>query len=139
MLARSSLFSLITETIFETSVDLDDERSQSIMHCFPVAFLTEKVWKAVRTKHPFIIASAPHTIAAFKDLGYKSFHPYINESYDSIENDYERLIAIMDEVTRLCNMSDQETSEWLEKVHEITDYNYQKLSKVSLYIKNSKW
>lgn len=139
MLYRSCLFSLITETLFFNNPDITDQSNQQNMMAFPGHMVTEKTWKTVRAKHPFILATTAHTLKAFRDLGYKTFHPYINESYDDIENDEQRLIAIMDEVTRLCNMSDTETKDWLEKVHEITDYNFQVLSQAEFFIKQNPW
>lgn len=121
MLYRNSLFSLISETLFSTTTDL---QAQGIIHCFECTFHTEKTWKTIRAKHPFVMLSTPQTLKGLRDLGYKTFHPYINESYDEIYDDQERFYAVMDEVERLANMTDEETTVWLENVQPIAQYNY---------------
>jgi hypothetical protein len=120
-LFNNSLFSLVTETIAIT-------KPNNYYHCFPCTFMTEKTFKAIKATHPFIIMSTPHFLKDLREMGYKTFHPYINESYDDIENDEQRLLAVMDEVERLSNLSPDEETEWLTKVHEITKHNYHLLS-----------
>jgi hypothetical protein len=124
----NSLFSLVTETLFlSSSVDIKNIDDKDVMHCFPSIFYTEKTWKAIRAKHPFIILSTPYSVRELRKLGYKSFHPYINETYDSIEDDQNRLLAVVDEVERLCNMTEDEINEWLPKVNAIAKFNYDHL------------
>jgi hypothetical protein len=131
-LYKNSLFSLVNETLFHHNVDYVSEFSPrgglndipGRIHCFPSTFHTEKTWKTIRAKHPFIITSVPNTLNGLRELGYKTFHPYIDESYDTIEDDETRVMAIMDEVERLCNMTDDETREWLANVQPICKFNY---------------
>jgi len=123
-LFKSALFSLVTETLFNNSIDYKNNETHNYIHCFPCSFHSEKIWNAVRAKHPFVVASTPNFLKSLRELGYKTFHPYINESYDTIEDDQLRITAIMDEVERLCNMSDSETRFWLTNVHNITKHNY---------------
>ena len=126
---RSSLFSLVNETVFFSSKELyQNPHRWDIMMCFPCMFFTEKTWRCVNLKHPFVLCSVPGSLAALRELGYKTFQPYINESYDLIANDEERLLAIMDEVERLCNMSDSETDQWIAGVTEICEYNHNHLA-----------
>jgi hypothetical protein len=131
-LYKNSLFSLVNETLFHHNVDYVSEFSPigglndipGRIHCFPSTFHTEKTWKTIRAKHPFIITSVPNTLNGLHELGYKTFHPYIDESYDTINDDETRLMAIMDEVERLCNMTDDETRKWLANVQPICKFNY---------------
>ncbi len=123
-LFKSALFSLVTETLFNNSINYWDENNEDNIHCYPCNFHSEKIWNAVRAKHPFIVASTPYFLQSLREIGYKTFHPYIDESYDHAQDDQLRLSMIMDEVERLCNMSDSETREWLTDVHKITKFNY---------------
>ena len=124
MLFRNSLFSLVAETLYHSSIDYGTEIVRNSIHCFPCVFHSEKIFKAIRAKHPFVLLSTPNSIAGLKELGYKSYHPYINEEYDNISDDQERLTAVMNEVERLANMSDEETKVWLENVKPIAQYNF---------------
>lgn len=80
--------------IFETFVDAN-----------PIEFVSEKTWKAIFHRKPFIIVSIPYSLKYLKDLGFKTFDFLIDESYDSILDCDERIKKIVDEVDRLNNMS----------------------------------
>jgi hypothetical protein len=68
------------------------------------AFPTEKTYKAIACSRPFIVFSTPYFLKELKQLGYKTFHPFIDESYDSIVDDTERLNAIVAEIKRLSDL-----------------------------------
>jgi len=91
-------------------------------------FLSEKVFKPILRCHPFILVSRPHSLRKLKELGYKTFSPYIDESYDEEINDYERLKMIVNEIERLSNLSEPQLVEFLTAVKEIVEYNYQLLT-----------
>jgi hypothetical protein len=85
--------------------------------------LSEKIFKPIGLKHPFIVVSNPRTLELLRTLGYKTFSPWIDESYDLIEDDSERLLAIVKETKRLCDLNPQELSEFLDNCKEICEYN----------------
>ncbi len=90
-------------------------------------FLSEKVFKPILRCHPFIVLSRPHTLVKLRELGYKTFSPFINEDYDNEVNDYKRLFMILEETKRLSNLSGQELEHFLQGTKEIVEYNYQLL------------
>ena len=97
--------------------------------------LTEKTGKAIACKRPFIIFGVNGIYALLHKIGFKSFHPYINEEFDTIENNNLRLYMILKELKRLQSLSIQELDSLLNQLQPIIDYNYQKL----LEIKDHKW
>jgi len=111
---RNTYFSVVSETNFFR------EFGEGV-------FVSEKIFKPILKKHPFISVARPHTLKELKRIGYKTFHPYIDESYDSIENDADRLMAIVNEIERLCNLNDEQLVEYLVALREITEYNYRVL------------
>jgi uncharacterized HAD superfamily protein len=58
-----------------------------------------------------------------KELGFKTFHPYINESYDNEKDIYKRINMIHNEVEKLCNMSKEELHKWYWNMEDILLYN----------------
>jgi len=134
LLFKSALFSLVTETLFNNSIDYTNRDSVQHIHCYPCSFHSEKIWNAIRAKHPFIVASTPNFLQSLREIGYKTFHPYIDESYDTVQDDQLRLNMIMDQVERLCNMDDSKTREWLTNIHRITKFNYDLLVSRNTYI-----
>lgn len=87
-------------------------------------FPTEKIYKCLSLKHPFIIAGRPKSLHNLRELGYKTFHPYIDESYDSIEDNDERMSAMVSEIKRLCSFTNEQWLEWQSNVKPIVDHNY---------------
>lgn len=88
------------------------------------AFLTEKTFKVFANLQPFILAGDHHSLKALQDLGFKTFHPYINELYDSIESKNKRIEALMKEIDRLCTMPFEDLKKIASKLRERVIYNY---------------
>jgi hypothetical protein len=107
-LHKRSLISVICETKF-------DENEISV---------TEKTYKAIAYKHPFIIVGPKYFLRYVNELGYKTFHPYIDESYDSIDNPLARFEAIIAELKRIANLSEVGLLRLQRELAEITEYNY---------------
>lgn len=115
----NSYFSVVTETnFFKPDLSVHFETSR---------FLSEKTFKPVAEKHPFIIVSVPNFLEKFRELGYKSFSPYIDESYDLELDDNKRLMKIVREINRLSNLTKDELSTFLNGVRGICDFNYNRL------------
>lgn len=113
---KNSYFSLVTETFFFKIINPGfDEFS---------IFFSEKIFKPIICKHPFILLCRPHSLKYLHKMGYKTFAPYIDESYDDIENDEQRLLAVVNEVERLCNQTQNEWLDWLTAVQNIVNHNY---------------
>mgnify|MGYP005652916425 CR=1 FL=1 len=56
-------------------------------------------------------------------IGYKTFHPYIDESYDKEPDMRKRYAMILKEIDRLCSMSFSELDELLNKLHPVLIHN----------------
>ena len=117
-LFRETNFSLVTETYFfdMAQYDVVDERE---------IFFSEKAFKPIAMKHPFMLAAKPHALKWMRKLGYKTFHPFIDEAYDDIENHEQRLLAIVKETERLCAQTPEQWIEWQRNVKPIVDCNHQ--------------
>ena len=87
-------------------------------------FVSEKIFRPILKKHPFVLVSRPNTLSMLKRIGYKTFDSIINEDYDREEDDCKRMLMIVDEIDRLCHLSDDELRVFLTKAKEITEYNY---------------
>jgi hypothetical protein len=110
---EDSYFSVISETTFYYKESNQNSR-----------FITEKTFKAIIMNHPFILVSIPKSLEVLKELGYKTFSPWIDESYDQEMDDNKRIIMVVNEIERLCNLSQQELEKFLVATKEICSYNY---------------
>ena len=77
-LYENSYFSVVSETNFYSFT--------------PGRFVSEKIFKPIAFKHPFILLSRPNTLELMRDLGYKTFSPWIDESYDLVEELFNRVL-----------------------------------------------
>lgn len=60
-----------------------------------VPTLTEKIYRPMLNKHPFIAMAAPRTLQILKDLGFRTFENYLPINYDLIEDERKRLDAVI--------------------------------------------
>lgn len=117
---QNSYFSLVTETFFfdfkrDTTFKVKDEHAM---------FFSEKIFKPIAMMHPFIIVGKPYSLDYLRKIGYRTFSPFIDESYDLIRDHEKRLLAIVEEVHRLSKFSDIQWIEWQTNMKEIVEHNY---------------
>lgn len=87
-------------------------------------FVTEKVFMCVMYKCPFILLSHHKALAAFKSLGFKTFEPFIDESYDTVEDPKHRIKLVLRQIDILCSMPFEKLEEQVNELKDILDYNY---------------
>jgi hypothetical protein len=76
--AADSLLYVATETVY----------SGSRQH------LTEKTFKAIALEMPFVLVAPAHSLEYLRTYGFRTFAPYIDESYDSIADPVLRIEAV---------------------------------------------
>jgi hypothetical protein len=64
-------------------------------------FMAEKISKPMMATRPFIVFGIKGYVKHLNQLGYKTFHPYIDESYDDIEDDIQRWQKAFEQVIKL--------------------------------------
>ena len=89
-------------------------------------YISEKFWKTVLNFHPTLLVTNPHTLRYLRDRGYKTFSPFIDESYDNEEDFDLRTKMLLSEVSRLCEMSKTELLDWYSKQSDILIHNFKK-------------
>jgi hypothetical protein len=104
------------QVIFETNGQPINSNTQQI---------SEKSYMGIRNGQPFILFSTTGGILEhLRRLGFKTFHPYINESYDDKNLSYEkRYKLLIKETERLCNISENEIKKIYENMESIIDHN----------------
>jgi hypothetical protein len=105
-------FSLVTETVFD----------------YPYSFRTEKIWKPIAMGHPFIVASNSGYYRDLHQLGFQTFGNLIDESFDSITDNQERIERIAQVVEWLCQ---QDLASFVKECYNVCKYNQQLLAELS--------
>lgn len=106
---QSSWCSIILETHF------DADGSQG-------AFLTEKIFRAIKHGHPFVVIGCPGTLSALQDLGYKTFDHAIDNAYDRELDNTKRYLMARSSIQQLAT---QHMPTWFELVRSDVEHNQQ--------------
>jgi hypothetical protein len=108
-----SYLNIVSETYFENN------RNQ--------LFFSEKIIKPVVFFQPFILFSQTGSLEKFKQLGFNTFEPYIDESYDLIDNDTDRFYSAVQSVFKFVNRDISEIHLDMQKLFPIFVHNYYNL------------
>jgi hypothetical protein len=112
----NSYLYVVTETFFE-----GEYQGESTL------FLSEKIFKPVVFFQPFVAFARPGTLNLLKKLGYKTFENYIDESYDSIEDDKERMYKALESVKAFISLPQDKLAELMMDMLPIFEHNYKTL------------
>jgi len=98
---------VVLETLF------DDDR----LH------LTEKSLRPIACGQPFILAATHGSLRYLKEYGFKTFYSIWDESYDSIEDPYDRMLAIIQLMKTINAWSPEEKSSKMQLAEQIVLHN----------------
>lgn len=85
--------------------------------------ITEKICRPLANMQPFLFASFPGALQFLRELGFRTFDGFIDESYDLETDATKRMIMIGNEVERLCSMPIEEIHDWYWAQWEILQHN----------------
>lgn len=120
-----SVINLVSETNFYTS--MKSLKNDGTLLNEPTKFISEKTCKPILYHQPFIMISVPYFLDMLRELGFKTFHPYIDESYDTELNDAKRMMMIVKQVERFSKYSRSELQEFLDSTRDICRHNFWRL------------
>lgn len=103
----SVLWHVVTETVY----------FESKLH------LTEKIFKPIIAGRPFILVAAPGNLRYLKSYGFKTFDAWIDESYDSITDHYDRIEAITEQISKLCALRPEQLVDMYQDMKHVLDHN----------------
>jgi hypothetical protein len=84
---------------------------------------TEKTWKCLASGKPFIIMSGPGALLEMRSIGFKTFDPWIDESYDLEPNAWRRLDLIKKEIDRLALLDELNQKHTITALLQIAEFN----------------
>ena len=104
---NESLINIVTETYF----------FNNIIH------ITEKTYKPIGFMQPFIMVAAPFSLKHIRDMGFKTFNDFWDESYDEELDHVERMNKILNVVKFISEWSESKKLEFSHQVAEILRHN----------------
>jgi hypothetical protein len=99
-------FSLVTETVCD----------------YPYSLRSEKIYKPIAMGHPFVAVANRGFYRDLRNTGFQTYHTLIDESFDLIDNNQDRLDRIACVIQDLCG---SDLDEFLVAAQEISKYNQQ--------------
>lgn len=87
--------------------------------------LTEKIFKPIVLRMPFILTGCAHNLAYLRSYGFRTFGDFWDEGYDAIEDPVLRLQAIVKIIKQLATMSTTEQKTMLLDMQSILEHNYE--------------
>ena len=100
--------SIILETVFDQRVHL-----------------TEKTLRPIACGHPFMILNGPGALETIRSYGFRTFEPFINESYDKEQLSNKRMHMVLKEMYRINSLSNEEQTNIWKECNLIAEYNKQ--------------
>ena len=110
---RESYFEIVVETNFNNNT----------------VFHSEKTFKSISWMQPFVLCAERYSVQALRDFGYDVFDDIFDHSYDNVKDDVHRMKALVEEIQRLCAISDSEWNEMLSTIRQRLVANVKNLNK----------
>ena len=105
---QDAFWHVVTETVFY----------HSKMH------LTEKIFKPIVKKQPFMLLAAPDNLAYLKSYGFKTFDSVIDEDYDICQDNQERINKVVSQLHWYANLSPSDKTDVQEHLKPIIEHNF---------------
>lgn len=79
-------------------------------------YFSEKTWKPIGHLQPFIFMGPAHGLKELKKLGFRTFAPFVDESYDNELDPELRFKMIMAEIERISKLDINEIHNWYKTI-----------------------
>lgn len=86
--------------------------------------LTEKIFKPIVSRMPFVLAGPAHNLKYLREYGFKTFGQWFDESYDDIEDPLARMKAIGYTMNEICSLSLEQLTAMLHDMEETLEHNH---------------
>jgi len=106
-LNKQAFLHVVTETVFN----------------YPTPFFSEKTFKPISSKRPFVIVGAQGTLSVLRSVGFKTFSDYWDESYDETSDPEDRLAKVVDVIEDICDRSVDDLRKLCLSMEDVLNYN----------------
>jgi hypothetical protein len=100
---------IVTETFYDDIIDR--------------MFFSEKIFKPLVFMMPFILLGQPYSLKKLRDLGYKTFHPFVDESYDLEIDGQKRMNMAFEQIKKIISLSFDELNDLMCQLLPILLHN----------------
>jgi hypothetical protein len=86
--------------------------------------LTEKIFKPIVAKQPFVLIGCANNLSYLKSYGFKTFDKFWSETYDNITDPMERMQAVIKIITEISKLSNKDLEDLLLEMSPILEHNF---------------
>jgi hypothetical protein len=90
---------------------------------YECGWFTEKTAKCLVAGKPFLLLGTSGQLDELRRLGFQTFSPWINESYDLESNPEKRFDMICNEIRRIAGLDEQQQQDMINEINARADYN----------------
>mgnify|MGYP000471725529 CR=1 FL=1 len=128
-------YDVITETLTGEESNYIGIRHRGGYKWWQEVFITEKTWRSIYYKRPFMVIGNKHTLKTLQELGFKTFNNILfDESYDEIDDWQMRTYAVLEQnkyIVDTYSLQDLENIVRSPEMNEILEYNYNKINNIA--------
>jgi hypothetical protein len=95
-------------------------------------FISEKITRPLLVGHPFVVFGCTGYLQCLRDLGFQTFSPWLDETYDLVTDTEKRIAAIVDSVEQFSQLNDFQRQQACAKMQPAVEHNRQ-------LVKNRQW
>jgi len=93
----------------------------------PYKSVTEKICKPIANYLPFLFVSFPGALQLLREMGFKTFSGFIDESYDVEQDTSKRVAMVYEQIKKICSMSKEQLHDWYWSMEDILVHNREHL------------
>ena len=90
-------------------------------------FVTEKTYRSINYCRPFVVNGDRGTLRYLKDMGFRTFDKFWDESYDDANSDHIRIGKILEITRQICAMDEKSLLNLYVDMVPTLEYNYKYL------------
>ena len=91
-------------------------------------FASEKIWKPMLMEQIFFVMAAPFYLQSMREMGFQTFSPFIDETYDTILEPLDRADEMVRSLKKVIKLSDSDFQQLLDNCGPILKHNKQLLN-----------
>ena len=95
-------------------------------------FISEKITRPLLVGHPFVVFGCTGYLQCLRDLGFQTFSPWLDESYDLVTDTNKRIASIVDSVKQFAQLNDLQRQQACAEMQPAVEHNRR-------LVKNRQW
>lgn len=121
---KNTYFDLVTETYYHN----DFGEYKKFDDWWESVFFSEKIWRSIMNKRPFLLIGNKHSLRELHNLGFKTFPTMFDESYDSMGND-DRIYHVLNQLKNI-TIDEVHDKVYSKEVSEAVEHNYNLINSI---------